>query len=257
MRVEKNLDEVFRLLCCSVRFMAALSTYCLIAATPVKVAAEALTQWPPYATAAIPAPWRAQYHPNIAAHTQFKLFRQGDKTVLQADADMAYGTLVHPFTQPVELTTLSWEWQILLQPTRANLQTKAGDDTGAKLCAFVQIDEKKLGLGTRLALAAARTMSGERLPAATLCYVWGTPGEKLEQVFDNQFTDRVKNIVVRDAANASELISENRDLQVDARKAFGIEVPEGPVMFTGIALGVDSDNTQSKARAVFGKISAR
>lgn len=220
-------------------------------------AAEALAQWPANIADGIPAPWKAQYHPDIAAHTQFKLQKQGEKTVLLADADMAYGTLVHPFVKPLELKTLSWEWQVLVQPTNANLQTKAGDDTGAKLCAFIQVDERKISLGTRLALAAARTVSGERLPAATLCYVWGIPGEKVGQVFDNPFTDRVKNIVVRDTANAKELIAENRDLQADARKAFGKELPEGPVMITGIALGADSDNTQSQASALFGKVSAQ
>lgn len=220
-------------------------------------AAEALKQWPGDTSSGIPAPWKTQYHPDIAAHTEFKLQKQGDKTVLLADADMAYGTLVHPFSKPLALKTLSWEWQILTQPTKANLQTKAGDDAGAKLCAFIQVDESKIGLGTRLALAAARTVSGERLPAATLCYVWGVPGEKVGQVFDNPYTDRVKNIVVRDAATASELIAENRDLQADARKAFGKELPDGPVMITGIALGADSDNTKSKARALFGKVSAQ
>ena len=128
-------------------------------------AAEALAPWPTDPAANMPAAWKPQYHPDIAAHTQFKFIRQGDKTLLQADADSAYGTLVHAFSKPVELKVLGWEWQVLTHPAKANLQTKAGDDAGAKLCAFVQIDESRLGLGTRLALAAARTVSGERLPA--------------------------------------------------------------------------------------------
>jgi len=238
-------------------FNVSLLGAALLCVCTSSLAAEALKQWPSDTSAGIPAPWKTQYHPDIAAHTEFKLQKQGDKTVLLADADMAYGTLVHPFSKPLALNTLSWEWQILTQPTKANLQTKAGDDAGAKLCAFIQVDENKIGLGTRLALAAARTVSGERLPAATLCYVWGVSGEKVGQVFDNPYTDRVKNIVVRDAATASELIAENRDLQADARKAFGKELPDGPVMITGIALGADSDNTKSKARALFGKVSAQ
>ena len=238
-------------------FNASVLGAALLCVCTSSFAVEALKQWPSDTSAGIPAPWKTQYHPDIAEHTEFKLQKQGDKTVLLADADMAYGTLVHPFSKPLALKTLSWEWQILTQPTKANLQTKAGDDAGAKLCAFIQVDESKIGLGTRLALAAARTVSGERLPAATLCYVWGVPGEKVGQVFDNPYTDRVKNIVVRDAATASELIAENRDLQADARKAFGKELPDGPVMITGIALGADSDNTKSKARALFGKVSAQ
>lgn len=242
--------------CSHLRGRVAVAGLCCVLASQA-LATETLAQWPESIGTTFPAPWKTQYHPDIAAHTQFKFQKQGAQTVLQADADMAYGTLVHPFAKPTELKTLSWEWQVLTQPTKANLQTKAGDDAGAKLCAFIQIDEGKLGIGTRLKLAAARTVSGERLPAATLCYVWATPGAKVGHVFDNPFTDRVKNIVVRDSASAAALISENRDLQADARKAFGKELPEGPVMFTGIALGADSDNTKSKAKAVFGKISAQ
>jgi hypothetical protein len=228
-----------------------------ISSVVMSQSADALKPWPADPAAGIPMPWKAQYHPDIVAHTQFKLLKLGTQTVLQADSDRAYGTLVHTFSKPVVLNSLAWQWQILMHPTQANLQTKAGDDAGAKVCAFIQIDEGKLGLGTRLALAAARTVSGERLPAATLCYVWGSPGAKVGQVFDNPYTDRVKNIVLRDAASATELVAEKRDLQADARKAFDKELPEGPVMFTGIALGADSDNTQSKAKALFGSVLAQ
>lgn len=219
-------------------------------------AAEVLKPWPSSPALGIPLPWKAQYSPEIEEHTQFRLMTLNGKTVLQVEADMASGSLVHPFTQPVRLSSLSWQWQVLTQPTDADLRMKSGDDVAARLCAFVQIDEGKLGLGTRLALAMARSTSGERLPAATLCYVWGTPGAQVGQVVDNVFSDRVKNIVVRDTASSGELIAENRDLQSDARKAFGNELPAGAVMFTGIALGADSDNTRSKAKALFGDISA-
>jgi hypothetical protein len=218
---------------------------------------EPLAPWPQNVSSGIPAPWKAQYHPDIKAHSEFNLIQVGSKTVLQIDADMAYGSLVHPFTKPAELKSLSWEWQVLIHPDKANLQTKAGDDAGAKLCIFIQVDEGKLGLGTRLALAAARTLSGEYLPAATLCYVWGAPSAPVGQIFESPFTDRVKNIVLRNVETARELILEVRDLQADARQAFGNELPEGPVRFMGVALGADSDNTKSKSKALFGRIVVR
>ncbi len=220
-------------------------------------ASELVTPWPGKASQPIPSPWVAQYHPKIPQHTEFKLVQTGSAVALEAAANKAYGTLVHPFSRPVELDTLSWEWQVLTHPTGANLKTKAGDDAGAKLCVFVQIDEGKLGLGTRLAMAAARTLSGEDLPAATLCYVWGLPGERAGQVFDNPYTDRVRNIVLRDLPGSNELLSEQRDVQADARLAFGDELPKGAVRFTGLALGSDSDNTGSIAKARFGSIRAQ
>ena len=140
------------------KFYRARGLFCLlfIFTSPVHASGK-FAPWPSDLGADIPAPWQAQYHPKIAAHTEFKLIKQGKKTLLQADANMAYGTLVHPFPMPTELKKLHWEWQVLIHPSNANLQTKAGDDAGAKLCVFVQIDEAKLGLGTRLALATART----------------------------------------------------------------------------------------------------
>lgn len=219
--------------------------------------ANPVTPWPVDPKAGIPASWKAQYHPDIKAHTQFTLLQKGEQTVLRADALQAYGTLVHAFAAPRVFNELQWDWQVLTHPAGANLKTKEGDDAGAKVCVFIQIDESRLGLGTRLALGAARTFSGEPLPAATLCYVWGTPGAAVGQVFDNPYTERVKNIVLRDVPPGGELLREQRDVQADARKAFGKELPDGPVKFTGIALGADSDNTKSRAAALFGSIAAK
>lgn len=229
---------------------------CFVSPAAVQ-ASDLVKSWPENASQPIPSPWVAQYHPKIPQHTEFKLVQAGGALALEAVANKAYGTLVHPFASPVVLNTLSWEWQVLTHPTGADLKTKAGDDAGAKLCVFVQIDEGKLGLGTRLAMAAARTLSGENLPAATLCYVWGSPGERVGQVFDNPYTDRVRNMVLRDLPGSNALLSEQRDLQADARLAFGDELPKGAVRFTGLALGADSDNTGSTAKARFGDIAAQ
>ena len=229
---------------------------CLISPVAVQ-ASEVVAPWPGKASQPIPSPWVAQYHPKIPEHTEFKLVQAGGTVAVEAIANKAYGTLVHPFASPVVLNTLSWEWQVLTHPTGADLTTKAGDDAGAKLCVFVQIDEGKLGLGTRLAMAAARTLSGEDLPAATLCYVWGLPGEKGGQVFNNPYTDRVRNIVLRALPGDHEMLSEQRDLQADARLAFGDELPKGAVRFSGLVLGADSDNTGATAKARFGSLSAQ
>jgi hypothetical protein len=43
------------------------------------------------------------------------------------------------------------------------------------------------------------------------------------------------------------VLSESRNIQSDVRKAFGTELPEGDVKLLGLAVGGDSDNTQSKS----------
>ncbi|HEX4916724.1 MAG TPA: DUF3047 domain-containing protein [Limnobacter sp.] len=236
---------------------AALLALVFGAAHSFAQATNLVAPWPADEQSALPVAWQPQYHPDIAAHTRFALVNKSGRTLLRAQADQSYGTLVHAFAQPQVFNTLSWDWQVLEHPAQANLQTKAGDDAGAKVCAFVQIDESRLSLRTRLALGAARTLSGEPLPAATLCYVWGSPGEPVGVVFNNPYTDRVKNLVLRDAPAGGSMVTETRDVQADARLAFGKELPNGPVKFTGIALGADADNTQSKARALFGSLVAQ
>lgn len=221
------------------------------------LAEPAIQPWPSSTAAGFPKPWVSQFHPKVKKHTVFTLQQVEGQTVARASSDGGYGSMVHAFSSPVPIRQIQWRWQVEQHPTGANLRTKEGDDAGAKLCLFVAIDESKLGVGTRMKMGAARLASGESLPAATLCYAWAPAGVPSGEVFNNPFTDRVRNIVVRSAAESDVLVTEQRDVQADARRAFGAELPEGPVQFLGVALGADADNTQSKAVGVFGAIVAK
>lgn len=225
-------------------------------ATGALQAAPVITPWG--ASGDLPKPWVEQFHPKVKAHTQFELKSFEGQPVVNALAEQSYGSVVHPFEQAVEIKQLQWAWAVAQHPTNANPRLKPGDDAGAKVCVFVAIDESKLGLGTRLALGTARTVSGERLPAATLCYVWVDQGVANKgEAFPNPFTDRVRNIVLREAPAVSGLKTESVDLQADARRLFGDELPAGPVKFLGLAFGADADNTKSRAEANFANFLAK
>lgn len=210
-----------------------------------------------------PPPWKEQFHPDIKAHTEFVLQASADgDSWLKMTADKAYGSWAYSFgKQGVVVQNLTWQWRVEQHPAGANLRIKNGDDTAVKVCVFVAVDEGKMGLAQRMALGAARTLSGQDLPAATLCYVWSALGEEVGKVFDNPYTDRVKNMVLRaqaadQSANASPM-TESRNIQDDARKAFGVELPQGPVRLLGLAVGGDSDNTKSRSVAYVRSITAR
>lgn len=199
-----------------------------------------------------PIPWQAQFHPKIKAHTEFELQAATDgPSWLKIIADKSYGSWVYAFKKPGHvIRELSWQWRVEQHPDGANLRTKAGDDTAVKLCLFVAVDEQKLGLSQRMALGAARALSGEDLPAATLCYVWAEKDETAGAVFNNPYTNRVRNMVLRvlpGTATSSAFQIESRKVQDDVRKAFGEELPDGPVRLLGVAVGGDADNTQSKS----------
>lgn len=199
-----------------------------------------------------PASWQAQFHPDIPKRTDLSLVHDKDQLLLQVQSQAGYGSWAYRFQQPTEVTSIAWSWQVNQHPSDANLMTKEGDDSAIKVCLFVAIDESKLGLGTRLALGAARTFSGENLPAATLCYQWSSQALDT-QLFDNPYTDRVRNLVLRTEPAGDQWLPESRNIQQDVVNAFGSELPKQngalQVRLLGLAIGGDADNTQSSSLA--------
>ena len=110
--------------------------------------------------------------------------------------------------------------------------------------------ERPLPASERAKIALARSVAGDVVPAAALCYVWdGTlpAGTTLW----NAYTDRVRMIVVESgAARRGEWVNEERDVAADFRAAFGEEPP--PI--SGVAIAADTDQTGETVRAWFGDI---
>lgn len=97
----------------------------------------------------------------------------------------------------------------------------------------------------------ARSVAGDIVPAAALCYVWDgklPAGTKLW----NAYSDRVRVIVVESGSRRlDQWVVEERDIAADFRAAFGEEPP--PV--SGVAIAADTDQTGETVRAWFGDIS--
>jgi hypothetical protein len=199
-----------------------------------------------------PSGWKAQFHPDIPAHTQLSRVQDGEGLVLRLESEAGYGSWAYRFDQATEIQSMSWQWRALEKPSTADLKTKPGDDAAIKLCIFVAIDESSLSLGTRLALGTARTLSGEDLPAATLCYLWANQLYKGE-IFPNPYTERVMNWVLRDESVSQQWLMEKRDIKADAIRVFGRELPVvngiPQVKLLGLAIGADADNTKSRVRS--------
>ena len=109
---------------------------------------------------------------------------------------------------------------------------------------------ERLSLIERGKILLARSVAGEMVPAAALCYVWdGTlaPGTSLR----NAYTDRVRVIVLRGRGDpVGEWRSESRNVAVDFRAAFG----EAPPPIGGVAVGADTDQTGETVRAWIGDL---
>lgn len=169
----------------------------------------------------------------------------------------SYGTLVHDL-KAAPPARLQWRWR-LDQPlsegqAAPDLTTKAGDDAALKVCAMFDHPLERVPFVERTVLRIARSLSGEALPAATVCYVWDS-GHPAGRQGANPYTKRVRYISLRGSETAAgRWVAENRDLAQDFLTLFGDELPQGaqtprdqlpPV--TTVLIGADSDNTASRS----------
>ena len=91
-------------------------------------------------------------------------------------------------------------------------------------------------------LKLARSRSGQDLPAATLCWVWGA-AEAKGALLPNAYSRRVRYIVLRNREDAlATWFEESRDVAADFRRAFGDEAADVPPL-TALIVAGDGDNT--------------
>lgn len=165
----------------------------------------------------------------------------------------SYGTLVHDL-QGAPAGPLKWRWR-LDQPLSGgkaapDLATKAGDDAALKVCALFDHPLERVPFVERTVLRIARSVSGEALPAATVCYVWDSAHPAGRQGA-NPYTRRVRYISLRGSeAPTCQWLSEQRDLARDFATLFADELPAGSTVppLHSVLIGADSDNTASRSR---------
>ena len=184
--------------------------------------------------------------------TRFEAGRVDGQPAIQVVTASSYGTLVHDLRDATP-GRLRWRWR-LDQPLSGgkaapDLTTKAGDDAALKVCVMFDHPLERVPFVERTVLRLARNVSGEPLPAATLCYVWDS-GHAAGLQGANPYTRRVRYISLRGSeAPPGQWATENRDLARDFRTLFADELPAGaptPRLST-VLIGADSDNTASNS----------
>lgn len=171
---------------------------------------------------------------------------------VKVETAASYGTLVHDL-KDAPPTRLQWRWR-LDQPlsegkAAPDLTTKAGDDAALKVCAMFEHPLERVPFVERTVLRIARSVSGEALPAATVCYVWDSAHPAGRQGA-NPYTRRVRYISLRGSETpVRQWVTENRDLAQDFATLFADELPAGhavPPLRT-VLIGADGDNTASRS----------
>lgn len=214
---------------------------------PAQAVELALTPFATAKTDQVSTPWRVVGVPGGKIPlTHFSMVDMQGRKVLRVDAFRSYGNLVHdmPVNTSVAGLRLSWRWRLDETPDGADLRSRARDDSPLKVCVLFDMALAKLGLMERNLLRIARLASDEKLPSATLCYVWDNK-LNAETLLPSAYTNRVRIIVATGAAaQLGQWIEVSRDVAVDFRRAFGAESDTLPPAMA-VLVGGDADNTQA------------
>jgi hypothetical protein len=199
--------------------------------------------------------WRVAGLPNQKPPlTRYSAVQVDGRAALRIDADASYGNFVLEAAGRPAPRELAWQWRVDQPNPAADLRVKAGDDTAARVCLSFDLLLDRVPFMERQLLRMARSASGEDLPAATLCWVWGR-GEPVGQVIDNPYSRRVRYLVLRGQAEGTgRWLSERRDVAADFQRAFGDESAELPPLAAVVVAG-DADNTGSRSRTYVRELS--
>ena len=196
------------------------------------------------------AKWEAVALPG-KLRTAFKLEKQGQRQVLQADAQSSASMLRQRLNVPAErLGRLQFEWQVENLLEGANMAEINQGDSPVRLILAFEGDRSRFSAKNAMLSDLTEAITGEPMPYATLMYVWSNH-QAVESVIVHPRTDRVRKLVVESGPQqVKQWRQYRRNLRADFERAYG----EAPGALVAIAVMTDSDNTRSQVRAWYGDI---
>ncbi len=203
-----------------------------------------------------PAGWRFVGLPerNQRPPTQFDIVNLDNRRVLRAVADASYGNLVYDWSGPA--STVQFAWRLDAPLTKADLHFKKTEDIALKLCMSFDMPAASIPAAERNLFRLAQLFSKEKLPTATVCYVWDHALPVGTEI-PSPYTHRIRYMVLNSGEEALRTWQQHqRNIGADFLKAFGTESSVVPAVLA-IILGADSDNTQGKSMGYFSDITVQ
>ena len=183
--------------------------------------------------------------------TEYMLVDYGGTTVMKAIANASASGLRHAVTVDLKsLPWLQWRWKVPQGIDAANNTEQHVEDSPARVIVTFEGGRDQLPPEEQMNYDLALAMTGNRLPYATLMYIWES---RLPEgtIITHHMTSRVKMVVAGSGARKLDTWhSERHNVLADYRRAFGEEPPR--VVSVGIMS--DSDNTGASVTAYFGDI---
>jgi len=186
--------------------------------------------------------------------TNYRYVRSDAGGALEARAERSASALQRAVDiDPVVHSLLEWRWRVDEAVEGADKRRADREDSPARLIVAFDGDAAKLDFEERATMRLARALTGRELPYATLMYVWSNL-HPAGTIIPNPRTSRVQMIVVEGGPERVGLWGEfRRDIVADFRRVFG----EQPGRISAVGVMTDADNTQKRARCLYGDITFR
>jgi Protein of unknown function (DUF3047) len=200
-----------------------------------------------------PAGWQPYALRKDLTRTRYTVVRDGQRQVLNARAAAsATGLRCAVRIDPSQLGHLQFSWRVRDVPPQADVSQAVRDDCPARLILGFDGDDTRLPLRERLLFDQIELFTGQRLPYATLMYVWDGGRHAVESVHRNHRTTRIQYLTVESGAQrAGRWLYYQRDVVADYRRVFG----EAPGQIIGVGVLTDADALKLQLEAWYGDIS--
>lgn len=183
--------------------------------------------------------------------TEYRLAALARRQVLRASGTgVSSGLRCNVQLDPRQRPWISWHWQVDHVPSGMCVAHNDTDDSPARVVVACDGDHADLPLRDRAFFDLAELLTGQRLPYATLMYVWDAQ-LPVGTIVSYARTSRIRYLVVESgAAHARQWRGYRRDLRADLQAAFG-EVPQ---RVSSVGVLTDSDDLQVPVDTWYGDI---
>ncbi len=173
------------------------------------------------------------------------------RTVLRAESLRGSSALRCPVeADPLLRPWIEWSWRAESVPLGARADELELDDSPARVLLAFDGDIAALPLRDRLFFEQVELFTGQRLPYATLMYVWDAT-LALDRVVPYSRSGRIRSLVVRSGAEGlGAWQSHRRHIVEDFQRIFG----EAPGRLVSVAVLTDADDLKQPMRADYGDI---
>jgi hypothetical protein len=201
-------------------------------------------------TEGLPPGWDEVILRRDLPRTRYSVSDLHGRRVLHASGRGASGLRCKVHVEPAAHLWIDWSWRTGEVPARMNVARSETDDSPARLAIGFQGDERRLVFRERALSELVELLTGERLPFATLMYVWDAQ-LAVGSIATYPRTSRIRYLVVESGQERTgRWLRYRRDVFEDYRQVF----KEEPGALESVGVMTDGDDLHVDLETWYGDI---